>query len=166
MKSKFFKLFLLLFFVVICIQLIPKQNNNYSSSLSKYDIRYSHKMSDSLLNILQTSCFDCHSNHSQYPWYANIQPVSWWLNKHIDEGKEELNFSEFGRYSIRRQYHKLSEISREIEEDEMPLTSYTLIHNHSKLSMPQKKVIFEWINQLQDSFKLVYPPDSIKSRRK
>lgn len=97
-------------------------------------------------NILQTSCYDCHSNYSNYPWYANVQPVAWWLDHHIDEAKEELNFSEFESYSLKRKLHKLEEIKKEIDEGEMPLSSYTLIHNDAKLSPEQKAILLNWVD--------------------
>ena len=97
--------------------------------------------------ILQTSCFDCHSNYTNYPWYTNIQPIGWWLNHHVDEGKEELNFSEFESYSLKRKLHKLEEIKEMVEEGEMPLSSYTLIHGDTKLSPEQKEILYTWVTE-------------------
>lgn len=98
--------------------------------------------------ILQNSCNDCHSNTTKYPWYANLQPVAWFLDDHVKEGKKELNFSEFGAYPLKKQDHKLEEIAEQIE-DEMPLKSYTLMHSETKLTDEQKKELREWVNSLR-----------------
>ena len=101
--------------------------------------------------ILRTSCYDCHSNNSYYPWYSYIQPARFFMERHIKEGKEELNFNEFGNYSKRRQNSKLKAISKEIESNEMPLSSYTLIHKNAILTASQKKKVLDWINKIEDS---------------
>lgn len=101
--------------------------------------------------ILRTSCYDCHSNNTYYPWYSYIQPARFFMERHIKEGKEELNFNEFGNYSKRRQNSKLKAISKEIESNEMPLSSYTLIHKNAILTASQKKEVLDWINKIEDS---------------
>lgn len=98
-----------------------------------------------VMQILKTACYDCHSNETVYPWYSRISPVSWWLNNHIVEGREHLNFSTFGQYS----FEDIPEIMEELEEvlrkNEMPLDSYTWIHGEAKLSEAQKGVIYDWL---------------------
>ncbi len=98
--------------------------------------------------ILITSCYDCHSNESTYPWYSNVAPVSWWLKNHINEGREHLNFSEWGSYTEKRQQHKLDECIEEVEEGEMPLSSYTVTHKNAALSPAQKEKFNSWITTL------------------
>lgn len=100
--------------------------------------------------ILKTSCYDCHSNKTLYPWYSNIQPGGWWLASHIKKGKAELNFSEFGEYSVRRQQSKLKAIEESVEDDDMPLSSYTLIHTSAKLSPAEKKQLLDWVAKTKD----------------
>jgi len=100
--------------------------------------------------ILRTSCYDCHSNNTYYPWYSYIQPARFFMERHIKEGKEELNFNEFGNYSKRRQNSKLKAISKEIKSNEMPLSSYTLIHKNAILTASQKKKVLDWINKIED----------------
>lgn len=99
--------------------------------------------------ILQHSCYDCHSNHTDYPWYTNIQPLGWWLQHHVNEGKEELNFSEFGTFTKKRKLHKLEEVAEQIEHQEMPLSSYTLMHKNAKLSPEQAALLVSWAKQLR-----------------
>ena len=102
------------------------------------DISKVYVVPDSVTQILKTSCYDCHSNNTVYPWYSKIQPVAWWLNDHIEEGKREINFSEFATYRIGRQYKKMDEIIKQVKEDEMPLSSYTLIHKNAILTQKSK----------------------------
>lgn len=101
--------------------------------------------------ILRTSCYDCHSNKTNYPWYANIQPARLFMESHIKEGKENLNFNEWGNYSSRKQNNKLDRIAKQIKSNEMPLASYTLIHKNAVLNTTQKELVINWINKITDS---------------
>ena len=106
-------------------------------------------MPENIQNILKTSCYDCHSNNTNYPWYNKIQPVNWWLADHINEGKEELNFDEFNAYSTKKKLHKLDEVIETIKDNEMPLKSYTLIHSNAKLSENDKQEIEAWVKKIK-----------------
>jgi hypothetical protein len=99
--------------------------------------------------ILKTSCYDCHSNNTQYPWYFKLQPLGWWLDHHIEEGKEHLNFDEFATYTADKQKHKLEEVVETIQEHEMPLKSYTLVHRDAQLISTQQQQLIKWAQQLQ-----------------
>jgi len=96
-------------------------------------------------------CYDCHSNNTVYPWYNKIQPISYLMENHIKEGKKELNFSNFGTYSKRKQKSKLKAIYNQIKDNEMPLWSYTLIHRNAKLFNKDKALIKKWATLLLDS---------------
>lgn len=96
--------------------------------------------------LLRTSCYDCHSNNTQYPWYNNIQPVASWLNSHINDGKRHLNFDEFNTYPEEKQKKKFKQIAETIKDGEMPLSSYTLIHRNAKLTEADKKTLIDWVN--------------------
>jgi hypothetical protein len=130
--------------------------------MSEYDITTKYTIPQDVLASLKTSCYDCHSNNTYYPWYNNIQPVAWWLNSHVNDGKRELNFSEFTSYRIGKQYRKLDAINGVVKKDEMPLSSYTLIHTNAKLNEQQKLSIASWVTALRDSIKAQYPEDSLK----
>jgi hypothetical protein len=95
--------------------------------------------------LLKTACYDCHSNHTDYPWYSRFQPVALFLGNHIEQGKKELNFSEFGDYSPRRQRSKLKAMASQIMDGAMPLTSYKLIHWNANLSKSDEKAILTWL---------------------
>jgi len=94
--------------------------------------------------LLKASCYDCHSNTTEYPWYANVAPVSWWIKDHIEEAKSHLNFSEWTKYSEKKQLHKLHECYEEVEHGEMPLESYTWLHSKAKLSHEEREHLEHW----------------------
>ena len=150
--------------MLIAIQFIPVEYNDKKIT-STNSIEKVHHVPDAVLKTFQNSCYDCHSNQTNYPWYAKIRPVAFWIANHVEEGKEELNFSTFGDYSLRRKFHKLEEISEQVEENEMPLKSYSVIHGNAKLSEVQKDEIKEWVAALRDSFQRSYPIDSLKRKK-
>jgi hypothetical protein len=148
---KFLKILLIVFVIVlIAIQFLPTQTN-LKKGLSSNDITKTLVVPANVQLILRTSCYDCHSNNTHYPWYSNIQPVRYMLDSHISDGKKELNFNEFSSYSTRKQKNKLKAIAKEVAEDGMPLFSYTIIHQYAKLDTTQKLVVKNWIAQMQDS---------------
>ena len=158
------KLLLLLLVVFVAIQFIhPKRNE--STDLQTTDISTIYKVPVDVSNILNKACNDCHSNNTIYPWYATIQPVAWWLNDHIQEGKGEINFNEFASYAPAKQYHKLEEFKKQIDEDEMPLSSYTLIHTNAKLTDSEKKTLTNWSEDIRNQMKAKYPADSLVMKR-
>lgn len=103
--------------------------------------------------ILEKSCYNCHSNNTDYPWYAYIQPLHWYLNDHIQKGKAELNFNEFDSYSSRRKLNKLRAIESSLEEGTMPLPSYSLIHRKAMLSDAEKTLLLRWLESAKESLR-------------
>ena len=142
---------LLILFVVI--QFIRPPRNDSSSQVST-DISRIYNVPVTIDSILEKACTDCHSNHTRYPWYTNIQPAGWLLNRHIRQGKNELNFSEFGSYSKRRQVSKLSGIASSIKDGTMPLDSYKWLHKDARLSRQEKELIINWATRTKDSLEL------------
>lgn len=121
---------------------------------------------DTVETILKAACYDCHSNLTVYPWYAEVQPVASWLANHVNEGKRELNFSAFSQRKVAVQNHKFEEIIEMVNEGEMPMGSYTWIHTDARLSDGQKKILVDWAQANMDSLKLHYPADSLVLRRR
>lgn len=115
--------------------------------------------------ILTKACLDCHSNNTNYPWYANIQPVAWWLNDHVVDGKKQINFSEYGTYKLRKQFHKIEEVIDEVKAGEMPLNSYTWVHRNAQLSAEEKLVLISWAQNILDTMKTKYPIDSLIKKK-
>jgi hypothetical protein len=144
----------------------PERNLSSIEGPAANDISKLYPVPLEVASILKTSCYDCHSNNTHYPWYSNFQPIAWWLADHIKEGKKELNFSEFASYRIAKQFRKLEEINSEVEEGEMPHESYTLIHGDAKLSPSQKENLINWASAIRDSIKAHYPADSLQRPKK
>ena len=149
------KILLGLLIVLIFIQFIRPARNTGDGMMSA-DISRGVNIPSNIQQRLKTSCYDCHSNHTNYPWYSNIQPLGWWLAHHIKEGKAELNFNEFSSYSKRRRLSKLKAIGENIKDGSMPLPSYTLIHQYAKLSVEDKKMIVDWAEKTRDSLTKIY----------
>ena len=147
------KILLGLLFVFIVIQFI-RPTKNAGDELLATDITRTIKVPDSIVNIFKTSCYDCHSNNTRYPWYVNIQPMGWLMANHIKEGKANLNFSEFGTYSKRKQANKLRAIAKSINDGSMPISSYTIMHTDSKLNEENKKLISDWVAHERDTMEV------------
>lgn len=133
----------------------PARNLGYRQDITANFTKV-YNVPKNVKNILRTSCYDCHSNYTNYPWYSNIQPARFLMESHIKEGKENLNFNEWGNYSSRKQKNKLDRIVKEIKSNEMPLASYTLIHKNAILSSSQKQEVMNWIEKTSDSLSSKY----------
>jgi len=151
MKKRIKKIAIVGFIIFLLLQCYqPARNIGYEQYFSA-NFTEMYKVPKSVEMTLRNSCYDCHSDNTNYPWYSYIQPVRFFMDGHINEGKKELNFNEFGNYSNRKQENKLDRIKKQIKKDEMPLKSYTLIHRNTILSTTQKKEILNWITKIQDS---------------
>jgi hypothetical protein len=140
------KILIVIVLVLVAIQFI-RPDRNIASQASSSDISGVLSIPDSVKTILKNACYDCHSNNTRYPWYANIQPTGWWLAGHIKEARGDLNFSEFGGYEQRKQSGKLEGIAAVVEEDIMPLRSYKLMHKNARLSTGEKNLLIDWARQ-------------------
>jgi len=129
--------------ILVLIQFI-RPAKNQSTEILASDITKITQVPEDVLQILKVSCYDCHSNKTVYPWYNNIQPIGFWLQHHVNEGKEHLNFSEFGTYPADKATRKMRRIVRDIEERDMPLGSYLLIHKNAVLTEAQKQLVLNW----------------------
>jgi len=145
-------LFILLIAFIV-IQFI-RPARNVSGQVSETDILKTYNIPSNVSNLLKNACYDCHSNNTNYPWYSNIQPVGWFLAKDIKDGKAELNFSEFGSLSSRRQISKLKNVESRIKDGTMPLPTYQFIHSVARLSEDEKQLLIDWIKSTKDSIAL------------
>ncbi len=141
---------LLVFFILI--QFI-RPTKNESAAQAPDDIFTHYPASDSIKILIKTSCYDCHSNNTIYPWYAEIQPLAWWLDHHIEEGKNELNFSDFAAFDTRFKSHKLDEVMDEVKEKNMPLKSYLISHSEARLTDAQREAIIKWADEVRNVIK-------------
>ena len=154
--SKKKKILIAIISLLVLIQFVrPERNIGVADTAN--DITHSVTVSPEVKNILEKSCYDCHSNHTEYPWYANVQPIAGWLANHVDEGKDELNFSEFDTFKLKRKIKKLKKVVDEVKKDGMPLNSYLIIHKNAALSQEQKNILIKWAEEsmlvLQDTVK-------------
>ena len=136
--------------VFVLIQFIQPARNE-SGQVLDTDISKTLAVPERVQGIMAKSCFDCHSNSTHYPWYTYVQPGGWFMAYHVRNGKEKLNFSEFGAYSKRRQGSKLESIGKQIETGAMPLSSYLLLHRNAELSPSEKDLLLHWANDSRDS---------------
>ena len=135
--------------IFLLMQLYQPARNESYQQVNTEDLTSIYKVPKNVETILRTSCYDCHSNNTNYPLYSYIQPARFFMESHIEEGKENLNFSEWGSYSKRKQNSKLYRIGKQIKSNEMPLASYTLIHKNAILTPTQKEEVINWINKIQ-----------------
>ncbi len=157
--------FVALLGVLLIIQFFRPAANT-SAAVVGTDVAKVYPVPDSVSQILQRACYDCHSNNTRYPWYSHMQPVAWWLNDHIVDGKRHLNFSEFGNYSKFRQAKKLGETAEEVEKGDMPLDSYTWIHKDAILSAEEKNRLTTWARQLSREIYASIPPAELELEHK
>jgi hypothetical protein len=129
--------------LLVLIQFFRPEKNT-ASAPSANNIAKKYNTPNEVKVILDKACNDCHSNNTKYPWYANFQPVAWWLDHHVDEGKGEINFDEFLTYPAKKARHKMEEVNEMVKEGEMPLNSYTWIHKDAVLTQAEKLVLAEW----------------------
>ena len=128
---------------IVLIQFFHPERNS-GNNTSDVDFLTVTSAPDSLAAIFKNSCYDCHSNQTNYPWYSYISPVSWFLNKHIEEGKEELNLSQFGNLDKNQKIGVLSDICEELESGSMPLKSYLIIHRKALVNLADAEAICDW----------------------
>lgn len=94
--------------------------------------------------LSRNACYDCHSNQTIYPWYEKVSPVSWYLHKHIQDGKEDLNFSDYGKMDKVDRIGALVDFCNVLDAGTMPLQSYLLLHKNARLSQEEKETLCNW----------------------
>lgn len=144
------KILIGLLVILIIIQFLHPARNKSGQDMPN-DISKMVAMPGDVQVMLKKACYDCHSNNTNYPWYTAIQPFHWFMNYHIQSGKEELNFNEFGTYTPRRQQSKLRSIENSLKDGTMPLSAYTLIHRNAILSEAEKRLMINWVQNSRDS---------------
>ncbi len=146
MKKGLKKIFIISFICFVLIQFYQPAQNTDNGQVSSTYFSIVDSVPLNIQNILQNSCYDCHSNNTNYRWYDYIQPARALVESHIKNAKKDLNFSEWGNYSSRKQQTKLDRIIKQIKQNEMPLKSYTIMHTSAKLSNADKQQLLNWLN--------------------
>lgn len=130
---------------LLAIQLIRPDMTNPPVNQAQ-DFRQVMQTPAGVQSILESACYDCHSNETKHPWYSQVAPVSWWVADHVNEGREALNFSTFGALNAEDRAEALEESAEKVQEGEMPLDSYTWMHPEAKLSAAQRDLVIKWLD--------------------
>jgi hypothetical protein len=136
--------------LLIAIQFFPAKKNLGDNGTAN-DLIVMYKTPADISHLLTSACYDCHSNHTQYPWYNRIQPVGWFLGNDIQEAKKHINLGEFSTYPKDRQKGTLEFMISDIEENDMPLPSYRLMHPEARLSEQEKQDLIAWLSSVKES---------------
>jgi len=134
------KIFLSIIAVLVAIQFIPTKKTN-----PKTDKRYEIKAPKEIMTLFKRACYDCHSNETKWPWYSNIAPASFYIAKHVNDGRAWLNFSEWEKYDPNKKRKLKKEIFRAVALA-MPLPMYLLAHKDAKLTEEEKDKIRAWLS--------------------
>ncbi|QOW10326.1 cytochrome C [Kaistella flava (ex Peng et al. 2021)] len=148
------KILIIIIVAFVLIQFFPIEKSNPVAT-PQMDFLKIKNTPERTAALIKNACYDCHSNESKYPWYANIQPVGWFLADHIKEGRKELNFSTFATYDKKRQAKKLKEAAEQLEKNEMPLDSYVILHPEAKLSAADKKELIDYFKFMENDTRIL-----------
>ncbi|MGY5351006.1 heme-binding domain-containing protein [Wenyingzhuangia sp. IMCC45533] len=143
------KIVLVLLAIFIVIQFVDSNKNN-AAVRELENFTSETRPNEHISSILNSKCYDCHSNKTNYPWYAKIAPLSFWLDHHVEEGREHLDFSNWANYDNKRKRHKLDEVIEEVEEGEMPLTSYKTLHGD--LGESEREALITWAQKAMRNY--------------
>jgi Haem-binding domain len=154
--KKYFKIgFLILLGIFIIMQFI-RPSKNINIGIQANNITNIVAIPADVNAIFQKACYDCHSNNTKYPWYAEVMPAGYFLANHVNDGKKHFNFDEFASYKPKKALHKLEELANEVQQGEMPMDSYTWIHKDAKLTDAEKKIIVNWAGSTIENLKNKY----------
>jgi hypothetical protein len=160
----FKKILVVLLVILIGIQFFHPKKNKSAGPQPNY-VGNNFAIPADVKKILAVSCNDCHSNNTRYPWYAKIQPIHWWLNKHIVDGKKHINYDEFTNRTVWYQNHKMEETIDMVKESKMPLNSYTWTHKDARLSQGEKDKLVNWAKSVMDTLRGRFPADSFVRKK-
>lgn len=136
--------------VFLVIQLVPANRPEVILE-NPNDIFLNNEVSADMEKMIRTACYDCHSNETHYPWYSYVAPVSFLISRDTEEGRGELNFSNWESLDKIEKAEMLDEISEEVEEGEMPMKIYPITHPDAKLSEEQRNEIITWAEEMAES---------------
>ena len=146
MKKRTRNLLLLLLAVLVVIQFFPIDQTNPPSEPSS-DFIAVENPPPAVAKMLKNACYDCHSHHTEYPWYCDYQPVGWVVRSHFRGARNELNFSKWKEYSAEDKAHAFGEMAEEVGEGGMPMKSYVWMHPEAKLTEGQRAELVAWFRE-------------------
>ena len=129
--------------LLVAIQFVPVERSNPP-------VRAEIQVAGEVRAVLERSCFDCHSNRTRWPWYSRVAPVSWYVVRHVSHARGDLNLSEWPVHDFESQKYFLAEMKEVLEEGEMPLDSYLLVHRGARLSAAERALLLDWIDRESD----------------
>jgi hypothetical protein len=133
----------------VILQFIPNTYPEVVKS-NEHDLILTGNLPVEIEQILRTSCYDCHSNETKYPWYAYIAPVSWLLVRDVKQGRNNLNFSEWDSLKSRDKIKLLDDIAEEVDEGNMPMPIYLITHGEASLDDSQKQILAGWTEEMMN----------------
>lgn len=136
--------------VAVVIQFIPSGRPDVVTNNPK-DLLLNNSVPENVKNMLRTSCYDCHSNETVYPWYAYVAPVSWLVSRDVRKGRKKMNFSEWENLDKIKKAEHLDSMSDALENEEMPLPIYLLMHANAKLTPEERQQLIDWTGNFSDS---------------
>lgn len=134
--------------LLLLIQFIRREKNINPDVNMAVDFTTVESVPANVVKILEDACYDCHSSNTVYPWYAEVAPLSWWLQMHVNGGKQHLNFNEWGTYGVKKRNHKIEECYEMMENNSMPLKSYTWMHSEAKLSEEDRAMMINFFKSM------------------
>jgi len=117
----------------------------YPVDRSRPEVRADLDAPDAVERLLRAACYDCHSNETRWPWYGYIAPASWVVRRDVRRARGEMNFSEWGLMRPKDRARLRGEMWEEIEEGEMPLPLYRLVHPAARLTPEQRETLRAWM---------------------
>ncbi len=141
-------LFILLIAAFVVFQFIgiEKTNPEFEPSM---DFIVMENPPEEIAQMIRSACYDCHSNETIWPWYSNIAPVSWKLEEHVIDGRDNLNLNMWGEFDVEDRAYVIEEMIEEMEEGEMPIPGYLITHSDAKLTAEQQAKLFKWFRSIQ-----------------
>ncbi|MCB0474644.1 MAG: heme-binding domain-containing protein [Flavobacteriaceae bacterium] len=143
------KVFLILLIIIIAMQFY-RPAKNMASETPATDFLVVNHAPENISEMIRGACYDCHSDNTVYPWYAEVAPVSWWIANHVEDGKKHLNFSTWADYDDKRKAKKLDHIDEALTKRFMPMKVYIPMHPEAKLSDEQIKSLTDWVKSLEN----------------
>ena len=148
--SKQLKIILLILLgIFVIIQIIPG-HKPVNEPVEGFDFFSNYDVSDEVEKIIRTSCFDCHSQEVNYPWYAYVAPVSWLVSRDVRLGRAHLDFNRWGELEKKEKIKKTSEIGEEVDMGAMPMAIYVFMHKESNLDQADRDLLLVWSEQLAE----------------
>lgn len=150
MKNKLKWLVILLAAVFMLVQLANPARTNPPV---KSDLIASTRPPEPVAAAFTAACYDCHSYQTKWPWYSHIAPMSWLIANDVNEGRKNLNLSEWPADDAKRAVRRLENMSDNIDSGKMPPKKYTAIHADARLTESQRKAMTNWLDAEADKLK-------------